>query len=86
MRTEQSLEDLTITINQEIQVHAPLDITSAALLEQLGPGNQTPDGKSLNMNPKAYPHNKKGDRAFRPAALIPISNLDLRKNILHLRK
>src|SRR6202011_6103445 len=47
--TEQTLENLTLTINQEIHVQAPLDITFAALLEQLGPGNQTPDGKSLNM-------------------------------------
>jgi len=47
--TEQTLEDLTLTINQEIHVQAPLDITFASLLEQLGPGNETPDGKSLNM-------------------------------------
>ncbi len=47
--TEQTLENLTLTINQEIHVQAPLDVTFAALLEQLGPGNQTPDGKSLNM-------------------------------------
>jgi Activator of Hsp90 ATPase homolog 1-like protein len=51
----QSLEDLTLTINQEIHVKAPLDITFAALLEQLGPGNQTPDGKSLNMKIEAFP-------------------------------
>jgi hypothetical protein len=47
--TEQTLENLTLTINQEIHVQAPLDVTFAALLEQLGPGNETPDGKSLNM-------------------------------------
>ena len=50
-----TLEDLTLTINQEIHVQAPLDITFAALLEQLGPGNQTPDGKSLNMKIEAFP-------------------------------
>ena len=32
--TEQTLEDLTLTINQEIHVKAPLDVTFAALLEQ----------------------------------------------------
>jgi hypothetical protein len=45
----QTIEDLTLTINQEIHVDAPLDTTFAALLEQLGPGNETEDGKSLNM-------------------------------------
>jgi uncharacterized protein YndB with AHSA1/START domain len=53
--TEQTLENLTFTINQEIHVKAPLDVTFAALLEQLGPGNQTPDGKSLNMKIEAWP-------------------------------
>ena len=53
--TEQTLENLTLTINQEIHVQAPLDVTFAALLEQLGPGNETPDGKSLNMKIEAWP-------------------------------
>jgi uncharacterized protein YndB with AHSA1/START domain len=53
--TEQTLEDLTLTINQEIHVQAPLDVTFAALLEQLGPGNQTPDGKSLSMKIEPWP-------------------------------
>jgi len=53
--TEQNLENLTLTINQEIHVAAPMEITFAALLEQLGPGNETPDGKSLNMKIEAWP-------------------------------
>jgi uncharacterized protein YndB with AHSA1/START domain len=53
--TELTLENLTVTINQEIQVQAPMDVTFAALLEQLGPGNETPDGKSLNMKIEAWP-------------------------------
>jgi hypothetical protein len=53
--TEQTLEDLSLTINQEIHVKAPLDVTFAALLEQLGPGNETPDGKSMNMKIEAWP-------------------------------
>ena len=53
--TELTLENLTVTINQEIHVQAPLDVTFAALLEQLGPGNETPDGKSLNMKIEAWP-------------------------------
>src|ERR1700744_6515995 len=47
--TEQTLENLTLTIDQEIRVQAPLDVTFAALLEQLGPGNETMDGKALSM-------------------------------------
>ena len=53
--TEPTLENLTLTINQEIHVQAPLDVTVAALLAQLGPGNETPDGKSLNMKIEAWP-------------------------------
>src|SRR5260370_19735704 len=53
--TEQTLENLTLTINQEIHVQAPLDVTFAALLEQLGPGNETPDGKSLDMKIEPWP-------------------------------
>jgi hypothetical protein len=53
--TEPTLENLTLTINQEIHVKAPLDVTFAALLEQLGPGNQTPDGKSLSMKIEPWP-------------------------------
>jgi hypothetical protein len=53
--TEPTLENLTLTINQEIHVQAPLDVTFAALLEQLGPGSETPDGKSLNMKIEPWP-------------------------------
>ena len=53
--TELTVQDLTLTIRQEIHVQAPPAITFAALLEQLGPGNQTPDGKSLNMKIEPWP-------------------------------
>lgn len=53
--TEQTLENLTLTIHEEIQVNAPLDVTFAALLEQLGPGNETSDGKSLNLKIEPWP-------------------------------
>ena len=59
--TEQTLEDLALTINQEIRVHAPVDVTFAALLEQLGPGNETSDGVSMNMKIEPWP----GGRWFR---------------------
>jgi len=53
--SEQSLDNLTLTISRDIHVKAPLNVTFAALLEQLGPGNETPDGKSLNMKIEAWP-------------------------------
>lgn len=53
--TDLTLENLTLAINQEIHVQAPLDITFAALLEELGPGNVTPDGKSMNMKIEPWP-------------------------------
>ena len=53
--TEQSLEDLTLTIQQEIHVKAPMDVTFAALLEQLGPGNESMDGRPLNMKIEPWP-------------------------------
>jgi hypothetical protein len=52
---DRTLEDLTVTINQEIHVQAPLETTFAALLEQLGPGNETPDGKSLSLRIEPWP-------------------------------
>ena len=55
MPTGQTLENLTFTLNQEIHVKAPLDVTFAALLEQLGPGNETLEGKSLNLKIEAWP-------------------------------
>nr|HEV7955015.1 SRPBCC domain-containing protein [Candidatus Acidoferrales bacterium] len=53
--TAQTLENLTLTINQEIHVKAPLDKTFDALLEQLGPGNESLEGKSLNMKIEPWP-------------------------------
>jgi len=51
----QSLENLTLTINQEVHVQASLEITFESLLEQLGPGNETRDGKSLSMKIEPWP-------------------------------
>jgi hypothetical protein len=48
------LENLSTTINQEIHVRASLDVTFAALLEQLGPGNETPEGP-MPMKIEAWP-------------------------------
>jgi len=55
------LENLTLNINQEIHVRASLDVTFDALLEQLGPANDTPDHGPMPMTPEDWP----GGRWFR---------------------
>jgi uncharacterized protein YndB with AHSA1/START domain len=55
------LDNLTLTVTQEILVRAPLDATFDALLEQIGPANETPDGTPLSMVIEARP----GGRWFR---------------------
>ncbi len=57
----QSIEDLIFDITLEMRVRAPLDATFAALLEQVGPGNETPEGKLLPMTLEPWP----GGRWFR---------------------
>ena len=42
--TAAGIESLMLNITQEIQVHANLETTFAALLEQIGSANDTPDG------------------------------------------
>ncbi len=59
--TTTSLDNLTLNIVEEIQVGASLEATFAALLEQMGPGNQSPDGKPMPMTIEAWP----GGRWFR---------------------
>lgn len=59
--TAQSISDLTLRIEEEIQVHASLDQTFAALLEQLGPENTGGEGKPMPMKIEARP----GGRWFR---------------------
>ncbi len=49
------IENLTLNITQEIHVRAPLDVTFAALLEQIGPTNDTPDGKPMPLKLEAWP-------------------------------
>lgn len=55
------IESLSLKINQEIRVRASLEVTFAALLEQLGPGSTMPDGTSMNMKLEPWP----GGRWFR---------------------
>jgi uncharacterized protein YndB with AHSA1/START domain len=53
--TAPTIEDLTLTLTQEIQVQASLETTFAALLEQVGPHNETHDGKPMPMKLEPWP-------------------------------
>jgi hypothetical protein len=54
------IENLTLTVTQEIHVKASLETTFQALLEQIGPENETPEQK-MPMKLEAWP----GGRWFR---------------------
>lgn len=54
-------ENLFLNISMETQVRASLEKTFDALLEQLGPSGDTPEGKPLPMKLEAWP----GGRWFR---------------------
>jgi len=49
------IEDLTLSITQEIHVRAPLDVTFDALLEEIGPRNMTGEGKPLPLKIEPWP-------------------------------
>ncbi len=53
--TATRIEDLTLGITEEIHVRAPLEATFAALLEQLGPHNETVEDKPMPMKLEAWP-------------------------------
>jgi len=55
------LENLSLNITQDIHVRASLDVTFAALLEEIGPGNQGQHGVPMPMILEAWP----GGRWFR---------------------
>ena len=59
--TAPDLENLTLLVEQDIHVDAPLDVTFTALLEQLGPSNERPDGVAMPMKLEPWP----GGRWFR---------------------
>src|SRR5258707_8930637 len=56
-----AIENMTLSITQDIHVHSSLTATFAALLEQMGPGNETHDGKPMPMKIEPWP----GGRWFR---------------------
>ena len=53
--TAPGIESLTMTLTQEIHVRASLEDTFAALLEQIGPENETPDGNKMPMKIEPWP-------------------------------
>jgi hypothetical protein len=55
------LENLSINITQDMHVRASLDVTFAALLEELGPGNQGYQNVSMPLTLEPFP----GGRWFR---------------------
>lgn len=55
------LENLTLCVIEEIHVRASLDTTFSALLDQLGPYNEHPDGTPMPMKLEPWP----GGRWFR---------------------
>ena len=56
-----TIEDLTLSIAEEIHVRASIDKTFEALLEQLGPRNEVPEKGPMPMKLEAWP----GGRWFR---------------------
>src|SRR5947207_12362510 len=58
--TMPGIESLTLVVNQEIHVKASLETTFEALLEQIGPENETPEQK-MPMKLEPWP----GGRWFR---------------------
>src|SRR5215813_999173 len=53
--------ELFLYVHDEIDIDASMDIAFESLLEQLGPGNGTPDGKAMPMKLEPWP----GGRWFR---------------------
>jgi uncharacterized protein YndB with AHSA1/START domain len=49
------IESLTLIVTKEVHVRATIEDTFTALLEQIGPENDTPDGKAFPMKIEAWP-------------------------------
>jgi Activator of Hsp90 ATPase homolog 1-like protein len=56
-----SLEQLTLTVREEIRVRASMETTFETLLEEMGPHNETPYGDKLPLTLEPWP----GGRWFR---------------------
>jgi uncharacterized protein YndB with AHSA1/START domain len=53
--TEQTLEVQTIELHREVAIAAPVDVTFEAVLAELGPESQMPDGKPFPFKLEAWP-------------------------------
>ncbi len=53
--TAQSIENLTLNVTQEVHVRAPVDVTFASLLEELGPHNEVMEGTPMPMKIEPWP-------------------------------
>jgi hypothetical protein len=51
----QSFEDMVLNIEQQVHVHAPIETTFESLLEQIGPANETPEGKPMPLKLEPWP-------------------------------
>lgn len=55
LQIPESIDNLTLTVTQEIHVRASLETTFEALLEEVGPANQAPDGRPIPMKLEPWP-------------------------------
>ena len=55
IKLNRTIEDLTLSITQEIHVRAPLQVTFDSLLEYLGPLNERPDGTPISLKIEPWP-------------------------------
>ena len=53
--TVPTVEKMTLSIKEEIRVQAPIEVTFATLLEQLGPFNETMEGQTMHMKIEPWP-------------------------------
>lgn len=53
--TAPGIESLTLIVTQEMHVNASIEHTFAALLEQLGPENETHEGRKMDMKIEPWP-------------------------------
>jgi uncharacterized protein YndB with AHSA1/START domain len=49
------IESLSLTVNLETRIRASLETSFAALIEQLGPGFETPEGNPMPFKIEAWP-------------------------------
>ena len=55
LQTLPGIESLTLVVTKEVHVQASLEDTFEALLEQMGPQNNTPDGVAMPMKIEPWP-------------------------------